>query len=63
MKKFGYKLNSSDNKRINKKQLLTLLDKNRLLKMGYENWKNKKKGFERFPKNPVNPKFWDKIQK
>ena len=28
-----------------------------------ENWKNEKKGFEKFPKNPLNPKFWDKIQK
>ena len=63
MRKFGYKPNSSYNKQINKKQLNAMLGKNKLLKMGYENWKNKKIGFERFPKNPINPKFWDKIQK
>ena len=43
MKKFDYKINSSRNKKIHTKQLHTILNKNMLLKKGYENWKMKKR--------------------
>ena len=48
MKKFDYKINSSRNKRIHTKQLHTILNKNMLLKKGYENWKNEKKVLKNF---------------
>ena len=62
MKKFKYRI-KNNNIKVSKNELNKLINKNKLLKIGFENWKKKGVGFERFPKNPVNPKYWDKIQK
>lgn len=62
MKKFGYKL-SKNRSKISKKEINKIIMSNKLLELGYNNWKKKKIGFEMFPNNPLNKKYWDKNQK
>lgn len=59
MEKFKYKLELNNHK-IQSDDLNELLNQNKLLKQGYENWKKYKIGFEKFPNDPINSNYWDK---